>query len=103
MNIWKKVCIHRFSVQLVSRGSPVYRVNWLRSKARRDRWQEELILLRLEMEWTRNYYLHQVGLWRNIAVNSEAEGPQCFALAKVEMWEQLHSHATIVFSSLPVP
>ncbi|KAG2094376.1 uncharacterized protein F5147DRAFT_763866 [Suillus discolor] len=29
-----------------------YRVHWLRAKALRDRWREEMILVKLEMDWT---------------------------------------------------
>ncbi|KAG1782823.1 hypothetical protein EV702DRAFT_950816, partial [Suillus placidus] len=36
---------------------PSYRVHWLRAKALRDRWREELILVKLEMDWTHNFFL----------------------------------------------
>ncbi|KAG6326274.1 hypothetical protein ID866_12815, partial [Astraeus odoratus] len=28
------------------------RITWLKAKARRDRWKEELLLVRYEMLWT---------------------------------------------------
>ena len=36
----------------------VYRVNWLRAKARFDRWDEEDEIVRSEMRWTLLYFEH---------------------------------------------
>ncbi|KAF8833168.1 hypothetical protein BDN67DRAFT_873472, partial [Paxillus ammoniavirescens] len=33
-----------------------YRVHWLWSKALRDRWEEEVELIRSEANWTRNFF-----------------------------------------------
>ncbi|KDQ64018.1 hypothetical protein JAAARDRAFT_116649, partial [Jaapia argillacea MUCL 33604] len=36
------------------------KVHWLRAKAMRDRWQEELTIVIHEMEWVPNYFNHRV-------------------------------------------
>jgi hypothetical protein len=44
----------------------VYRVNWLRAKAakaRFDRWSEELMIVGHEMTWTVAWFEHQKGEW----------------------------------------
>lgn len=41
----------------------VYRVNWLRAKARVDRWAEEMTLVRHEMQWTILWFQNQQTLW----------------------------------------
>ncbi|KAK7678352.1 hypothetical protein QCA50_018701 [Cerrena zonata] len=37
----------------------LYRVNWLRAKCRKDRWDEELELIKSELHWTKLYYQHK--------------------------------------------
>jgi hypothetical protein len=37
----------------------VYRVNWLKAKARWNRWEEELSLVQHEMGWTIGWFKHQ--------------------------------------------
>ncbi|KAG1848922.1 hypothetical protein DFJ58DRAFT_662698 [Suillus subalutaceus] len=34
----------------------VYRVNWLWTKALRDRWNEEVIIVKHEMQWSINFF-----------------------------------------------
>lgn len=79
----------------------MYRVNWLRAKARRDRWNEEVVLLRYEMDWCRNFFKGKLNEWKGLADASILPGHRCYALSRSEMWELLDSHATTVFSSLP--
>ena len=38
-------------------------MHWLRARALRDRWREEIILLGYEMTWTVNFYYHQSNIW----------------------------------------
>ncbi|KAG2030278.1 hypothetical protein BDR03DRAFT_878696, partial [Suillus americanus] len=38
-------------------------VHWLRAKALRDRWKEEILLVQLEMDWTCNYFLWKASQW----------------------------------------
>ncbi|KAG2341410.1 hypothetical protein BDR05DRAFT_949739 [Suillus weaverae] len=41
----------------------VYRVHWLHTKALRDRWAEELLLVGHEMHWTINFLVHKAQMW----------------------------------------
>lgn len=41
----------------------VKRVHWLRARAQFHRWQEEIILVSHEMEWTVRYFLHHSDRW----------------------------------------
>ncbi|KAG1724882.1 uncharacterized protein EDB91DRAFT_1032506, partial [Suillus paluster] len=38
-------------------------VHWLRVKALRDRWIEELMVVELEMDWTCNFFLCKATQW----------------------------------------
>lgn len=41
----------------------VYRIHWLKAKARRDRWEEEEKLIPEEMGWTVNFFRGQAAWW----------------------------------------
>ena len=41
----------------------VYRVSWLRARAQKNRWQEELPLTKKEMVWTILFFMHQRDIW----------------------------------------
>ncbi|KAK7692105.1 hypothetical protein QCA50_003724 [Cerrena zonata] len=71
----------------------LYRVNWLRAKARRDRWAEELALTQAEMHWTRLFHLHRKSLWLRRAEESSAEHPklQFYARKQAKTWDLLAS------------
>ena len=43
--------------------SPVYRVNWMRARAQRNRWDEELMKTEKEMLWVTLYFMHHRDLW----------------------------------------
>ena len=42
----------------------VFRVHWLRARAQRSRWAEELVLVQHEMGWTIAYYMHMATIWK---------------------------------------
>jgi hypothetical protein len=48
----------------LSIGFTVYRVHWLRAKARYDRLCEDITLLHNEMMWTTDYFHYRSGLWK---------------------------------------
>ncbi|KAG1826698.1 hypothetical protein EV424DRAFT_1319447, partial [Suillus variegatus] len=41
-----------------------YRVNWLKAKARWNRWEEELSLVQHEMGWTVSWFKYQEEKWQ---------------------------------------
>lgn len=103
----------------------VYRVHWLKAKSRRDRWQEERILLASEMQWTQLFFRHQASRWRTLAAKSSAtiashggnssqsqgsetdsksefrysKGHVCYALKLESMWNRLAQQAAVQFGS----
>ena len=92
--------------------STVYRVHWLKAKARRDRWTEEFNLLSSEMDWTVSYYQYQASCWQQRADvirqgddicpddNSDdrsKRGKICYAMKQKRMWNTMAERAVIVF------
>jgi hypothetical protein len=68
----------------------VYRVNWLRSKARHDRWNEELLIVRHEMKWTILWFKHQMKEWKGRlkrSVEGNKLGHIAYAEKQVAMWK----------------
>ena len=68
----------------------VYRVNWLRAKARVDRWREELILVKNEMQWTKLWFQNQSNLWRERSKMEDDVlpiGHQTYAIKKQKIWD----------------
>jgi hypothetical protein len=86
---------------LISPGClPVYRVHWLRARARLDRWQEEWNLVQHEMQWLVNYFDYQANQWsrRAEACNGDADaGHRCYARKRVAMWQRFASQAKETF------
>lgn len=74
---------------------PVFRVQWLRAKAAKDRFQEEVTLLEAEMGWTISYFHHQSVNWKsahNVAKNNDT-GRACLAARECAMWELMKENA----------
>ncbi|KAG2096761.1 uncharacterized protein F5147DRAFT_656558 [Suillus discolor] len=47
---------------------PVYWVHWLQAKALKDRWEEEILLVQHEMDWTCNFFRHKAEEWKHLSV-----------------------------------
>jgi hypothetical protein len=76
----------------------VYRVNWLRAKARHDRWEEEVILVTKEMGWTVNWFNHYATRWRLRAQNVDAKGgAAAYAWKQAQVWESLKKDCEVMF------
>ena len=45
-------------------------MNWLREKARAERWREELILVQYELRWTRAFFQYHSAKWVGRKVSS---------------------------------
>ena len=58
----------------------VYRVNWLRAKARYDRWGEEIKTLKDEMIWTLLFFNFQRKEWEKRATMTKQGGHKAYAL-----------------------
>ena len=59
-------------------------MNWLRAKARYDRWDEDLVTIRHEMGWTVRYFRHQSGKWEKRGMASSEVGKEGHAALREE-------------------
>jgi len=78
----------------------VYRVNWLKARAQKNRWAEELALTKNEMEWvTRFFYSkrRQWGIWL-AGVAAPSLGQMAYAERQMSMWEEMAIHGYQQFS-----
>jgi|SRR6266849_4551788 len=71
------------------------RVEWAKSKARADRWAEEVILLREEMrrviqyfDWKANWWVSQAGCRTNVSVDIQ-QGLHAYALKQATMYRRM--------------
>lgn len=74
------------------------RVNWLRTKARRDRWAEELKLVQNEMVWTVRGFRAKATEWRDLRRSCQNEpGLQQYAAKQQGMWSDMALKAANAF------
>jgi hypothetical protein len=77
----------------------VYRVHWLASKEKCQRWQEEFDITSKEMEWTSRFFLGKAGHWaahrdRLLTDGHEpTSGVICYAERQRSMWNDFAAHA----------
>jgi hypothetical protein len=79
----------------------VYRVNWLRAKARVDRWNEELTLVKQEMKWTILWFRNQANLWMKRLEKEESNlpiGHKAYAIKQKKIWNEFEKKASEVFA-----
>jgi hypothetical protein len=65
-------------------------VSWLRTKARQDRWSEELTIVRHEMKWTILWFNRQIKEWKDRqrkSVEQNKPGHIAYAEKQVAMWK----------------
>jgi hypothetical protein len=85
----------------------VYRVSWLRAKARYLRWEEEVRLIKLEMTWTVKWFRHQEERW-NMRLDANGgggrdEGLNCYCNKQIVLWKALGDDTEHIFNSLVGP
>ena len=80
----------------------VYRVNWLRAKSRRDRWEEELQLVGSELLWTSLYFRKRSAEWINRATSVVEDRPllSYYALKQSHNWGLLEQQAERALNKL---
>jgi hypothetical protein len=74
-------------------------VNWLRAKARYDRWKEELVVVKNEMTWTLLWFERQEREWERRAFWAEThsmQGHRCYAEKQVIMWRKMHDAVMVL-------
>jgi hypothetical protein len=92
----------------------VYRIHWLKAKARRDRWAEEQTLLTSEMDWAIAFFRTQARRWqdRQNGVNTTSEqndgtsihplsrGQICYTYRQEAIWLKFAEVATDKFNKV---
>ncbi|KAG1721015.1 uncharacterized protein EDB91DRAFT_1030709, partial [Suillus paluster] len=77
-----------------------YWVHWLHAKALRDRWEEEMLLVQHEMNWTCNFFLHKAEQWILLATISKAAdkvGHLAYAARQCKMYQRLYEDSQDAF------
>jgi hypothetical protein len=80
----------------------VYRVNWLRARAHKNRWEEELPRTEREMVWTTRYFMHQRDKWYQRLVDIRTEnlgqsGHEAYCEQQISQWEEFSRLAAFQF------
>ena len=81
----------------------VYRVHWLKAKARMDRANEELILVKDEMRWTVASFRHHSLKWQERLNNSlmlSRLGHAAYASRQKWMWDEFTLRAMDAFGQV---
>jgi hypothetical protein len=86
-----------FCHQLHLIQSVVYRVNWLRAKARVDRWAEELTIVKHEMHWTTLWFQNQANVWEKRSNREDSKlplGHKSYAVKQQKLWKAFQKKAS---------
>jgi hypothetical protein len=81
----------------------VYRVHWLRAKAQKARWIEELQCLQVEMESAVRFFQHQEQFWQEKQELIEPQsqpGHAVWAARQSAMWHSMAMQADSRFNGL---
>ncbi|KAG1891658.1 uncharacterized protein F5891DRAFT_964269, partial [Suillus fuscotomentosus] len=81
----------------------VYRVHWLRAKALQDRWREEMLLVKLEMDWTCKFFLWKTTQWdehMQESLEKRLLGHGCYTGRQSHMYSLLAQDAQAAFQDL---
>lgn len=86
----------------------VFRVHWLRARAQRGRWAEELVLVQQEMIWTVNFYMHMADIWNGRRdppgrhwdpASHAARGHRAYAERQMSIWNNLGKCSELAFKA----
>ena len=80
----------------------VYRVNWLRARARAQRWDEEKIIVAKEMDWVIRSFGYMREVWEARARNmgNEKLGHKAYATREAERWQRWVETAKTEFAEV---
>jgi hypothetical protein len=81
----------------------VYRVHWLRAKAQKTRWIEELQCLQVEMESAVRFFQHQEQCWqrkKDLIDPRSQPGHSAWAARQSAMWRSMDMQAGSKFNDL---
>lgn len=84
----------------------VKRVHWLRARAIKQRWEEEVSFVRHEMEWTVRYWLHKSRSWTDGIAEARQSGHAvsagsiAYALRQRDLYRHMADAADAAFKSV---
>lgn len=81
----------------------VHRVHWLRARAQRNRWSEELLLVQYEMEWTVNYFDYMAEVWNQRSASAQRDvhaGSAAYAHRQKAQWYSMAASARGTFEKI---
>ena len=82
----------------------VYRVSWLRAKARFSRWSEEFRLVGYEMQWSVKWFWWKEEQWRkrlrDVTDEERPPGLNCYCHKQIVLWGALADQAQAKFSAV---
>ena len=88
------------TLMLILTISTVKRVHWLRARAQKQRWHEEVILVTYEMQWTVRYFLNKSDMWKKGAdCHTISPGGKAYARRQSTFWAGLTDVADRVFKN----
>ncbi|KAI6122146.1 hypothetical protein EDD16DRAFT_1477725 [Pisolithus croceorrhizus] len=79
-----------------------YRINWLKARARTDRWKEEVSLVRHEMLWTCLWFEYHKDMWEKRALQSTEPGKEAYAKKQMGLWNDFAKKARLMFQGKQV-
>ncbi|KAI6040548.1 hypothetical protein EDC04DRAFT_2993623 [Pisolithus marmoratus] len=74
-----------------------YRINWLKARARRDRWKEEVSLVGHEMLWAGLWFEYHKKMWEKRALQLTEPGKEAYANKQMGLWSDFVSKARLMF------
>ncbi|THU86296.1 hypothetical protein K435DRAFT_868422 [Dendrothele bispora CBS 962.96] len=78
-----------------------YKVNYLRAKARWDRWKEEKVLVKKEMEWRVAWFDHAQEVWMEREMSADlSKGAKVYAAVQAEKWRMFAWRSRLAFGLL---
>jgi hypothetical protein len=91
---------HRLSTFESTDNIAVYRVHWLKGRAQKNRWAEELRITENEMEWVTRFFFYKRREWKKWLEScpTPSAGHVAYAARQMDMWEDIGDQAYIEFS-----
>ena len=103
MEVMKRsVSIPYFNSQTIIHVKIVYRVNWLRARARAQRWDEEKVIVAKEMDWVIRTFGFMREAWEERArkMGDEKLGHKAYAMKEAERWQRWAETARVEFAKV---
>jgi hypothetical protein len=85
----KSVSIAILEIYTNTNEDIVYRVSWLRARARAQRWREEKEIVMKEMEWVMGSFSYMEEVWkaRSSEMGDEKPGHRAYARREADRWK----------------